>query len=853
MTSSKYCVLDLSCGAEELNERIAHAQEPYLAFAEQGASYPDGYFAELAVLLESHQGSDCHIASGSLCAGDPPAPLSLEARFPQETAVLNADEDFSHALVYPYGSICETALLRESGLCFSNDLRWERDTLFALQLSQLCPLRVFAPALRYRSPHAFEELTNNQPQTTNSAWYSEATMPLLEQLRSPETGKLPKQTQYGILYLLEKRFEANADHDVKMVFEGTRDVDVFLSQCGQIMREIHDEVLFCGKPALYWDRAKLLYLASLRAPDGKLQRRLVAAKNNVLMYIDGPGSPKAAGKLGSYRPKVQAMRYRHKADGAPYLDIDFRMAPIFEPESFDIYFRTSYKDGSTDTKAQYTPRVACICTFFDRVATEHYSYHIDVPLAPQPCAQSISAYALCEGERVPLKIAFSVGWQTRLITNDEHAYWHVDGYLIRSRANCIELEPADKAQVQKAERAYFKDLRSRKDIDPWVAKIRKLFFRTRRYFKNKRIWVYYDKGFKAGDNAEFAFRYASAQDDGIEHVYFIEPDTPDGRRLRNAGFKTLAPRSRKGRLYALNAEVIFGTHYPIYRKTGMVEYRMEYLKGLVDPIVIRMYHGFPLTRSVTFTQYYSDFAAVVAASKYEAELYTSPDHGFLPEQVIKTSNPRYDGLVPESRKQLLIAPSWRPSLVSEVNKDGTSSYNPAFKDSVFYQRYAQVLSDPRLLETARACGYHIVVFLHPRLAVQTVDFEQNDVVRALNSTKDAEYVEVMRQSDLMVSDYSSVTMDFAYMRKPVVYYQDPALPYWRTITFDYARAGIGDVCTSTDELVDVLCAYMENGCEITPQRRKCIDEFFFNDDRNGAKRVYEAVRKLVDERRQQEN
>ena len=88
-----------------------------------------------------------------------------------------------------------------------------------------------------------------------------------------------------------------------------------------------------------------------------------------------------------------------------------------------------------------------------------------------------------------------------------------------------------------------------------------------------------------------------------------------------------------------------------------------------------------------------------------------------------------------------------------------------------------MLTDEKLLSVARRKGYKIKLFFHPKFEAQTVDFETTDVVEALSPTEDMDYVTIMKQSNLMVTDFSSVQYDFAYMRKPVVYYQDTVLPY----------------------------------------------------------------------------
>ena len=108
-----------------------------------------------------------------------------------------------------------------------------------------------------------------------------------------------------------------------------------------------------------------------------------------------------------------------------------------------------------------------------------------------------------------------------------------------------------------------------------------------------------------------------------------------------------------------------------------------------------------------------------------------------------------------------------------------------------------------------------------------------------------DYVTIMRKSDLMVTDYSSVQYDFASMRKPVVYFHEPTLPYWRVVDYDYEKIGFGEVCKTAQQLIDTLCEYMERDCELSDFYRKRIDDFFIAPNGEASKRLYEATRKIV--------
>jgi len=198
--------------------------------------------------------------------------------------------------------------------------------------------------------------------------------------------------------------------------------------------------------------------------------------------------------------------------------------------------------------------------------------------------------------------------------------------------------------------------------------------------------------------------------------------------------------------------------------------------------------------------------------------------------------PRYDDLVDKSKKQIMFAPTWTPAL-RDAGDD--------FKYTPYFKTYSRILADERLQETARRKGFTLAMFLHPTLAKHTKEFETNDVVKAYSSLKDKDYVTMMTESDLMVTDYSSVHFDFAYMRKPVVYYQDPTLTPWREHSFSYENMGFGEVVCNSEELIDTLCTYIENDCKMSAEYKDRANSFFLQEDRFSAKRVYEDTRRRL--------
>ena len=107
---------------------------------------------------------------------------------------------------------------------------------------------------------------------------------------------------------------------------------------------------------------------------------------------------------------------------------------------------------------------------------------------------------------------------------------------------------------------------------------------------------------------------------------------------------------------------------------------------------------------------------------------------------------------------------------------------------------------------------------------------------------------VLNAADGLVTDYSSVAMDFAYMRKPVLYYQfdyerfregHMGLGY-----YDYHEDGFGPICESEDKLMRALAETVNGDYKMQEIYRSRCDAFFYYHDHDYCRRNYEAIKKL---------
>ena len=112
----------------------------------------------------------------------------------------------------------------------------------------------------------------------------------------------------------------------------------------------------------------------------------------------------------------------------------------------------------------------------------------------------------------------------------------------------------------------------------------------------------------------------------------------------------------------------------------------------------------------------------------------------------------------------------------------------------------------------------------------------------LAATDNVNYEKMLTEASLIVTDYSGVQFDFAYMRKPIVYYHPDELPpHYETSELDYETMGFGPICKTNDQIVNVLCEYMKKECKIEEEYIRRANDFFAYDDYNNCERIYQSI------------
>ena len=230
-------------------------------------------------------------------------------------------------------------------------------------------------------------------------------------------------------------------------------------------------------------------------------------------------------------------------------------------------------------------------------------------------------------------------------------------------------------------------------------------------------------------------------------------------------------------------------------------------------------------------------------------------YGLTSKEVRLTGLPRHDALlrkadalVAREVRDVLIAPTWREYLVGRALKSSTErARNDGFMSSEYATAWQAVLRHPRLRTWAREHGYRLVFMPHPNVQPYLDEFDLPDsVVVARYGVTDVQ--DAVARSALLITDYSSMAFNFAYLGRPTCYFQFDKAEYDASHTegpayYDYDRDGFGPVVKDVDQLLAALERLSADPAEAERYRALTRRTFPVRDGANSA-RVYEAITQL---------
>lgn len=365
-------------------------------------------------------------------------------------------------------------------------------------------------------------------------------------------------------------------------------------------------------------------------------------------------------------------------------------------------------------------------------------------------------------------------------------------------------------------------------------------------FRRKPVWIVSDRGMSAGDNGEAIFRYIMSQKDCPADVFFaISKQSKDYSRLKKVG-PILSYGGLKYKLKFLQADKIISSHADV-EVTNPFLRQLDHFVDLFTFDFVFLQHGIIRNDlSDWLNRFDKDIKLFITSSRREYQSLLDYPYYYPKKSLLLSGMPRYDYLNNNPQGTVVIMPTYRNSLLRlNTDKYGVRPYDDQFKKSQYYAFYNQLINDTEIITAMKKARLSGELYIHPNFAAQLSDFKGNEIVKVMTYPYD--YKKALSRGELLISDYSSVVLDFAYMKKPVLYAQFDASdffrhqPYNKGDFFSDEVDGFGPIANSYDELKKTMIKMIRSGIVMDEKYKKRVDDFFAYGDSASSERVYAAL------------
>ena len=367
--------------------------------------------------------------------------------------------------------------------------------------------------------------------------------------------------------------------------------------------------------------------------------------------------------------------------------------------------------------------------------------------------------------------------------------------------------------------------------------------------KNPKYILLCDRPEKAGDNGEALFKYINDNDKELaKNTYFvIAKKGKEYKRLKTIG-KVILKNSIKHKYMYLNAKLIASSHAckDFYMPFGIK--KLKYYIDLLDYKFVWLQHGIIHNNvAKSINKYNANIDYFVVSGFQEQKEIQKECYFYDPSKVILTGMPRYDYLEADNRNIISLLPTWRRSLSGKIMKSGFHEIKDGFSESDYYKQYVSILSDSKLINLLKEKNFTLQFILHPGMAgYEEYFYKFKSSQINIISASDVDYNKVFKESNLLITDYSSVAFDFSYLKKPLIYFQfDRDLffsNHYEPGYFDYIKDGFGEVLTNSDLVIKKIEYYFDNSFKVEDEFSNNVDKIFAFNDKENSKRIIELLK-----------
>lgn len=370
-------------------------------------------------------------------------------------------------------------------------------------------------------------------------------------------------------------------------------------------------------------------------------------------------------------------------------------------------------------------------------------------------------------------------------------------------------------------------------------KVLSLFYKDKKKYEN--AWLFCERGVDAQDNAYHLFKYVRKKHPEINAYFIIDYKNKKAcKELRKIG-NIINYNSYEHKIAFMLSKVYICTHYGFITKCNYRLYKTFFSKnkkyiflqhGIIQNDMSKVMNSFIIPFDLFLTSTNKEYNSIINNKKY----------GYNKNVVKLTGLPRYDALNNKNiKKQILFMPTWRRTIASLNGKIDKKK----FIESDYFKKINELIHDKEIINFLEKENYTMVFYPHHEIQRYIDCFKTESKRVIIAKEKDYNVQTLLKESCFLITDYSSIFFDFAYMKKPIVYYQFDKKLFFKTQYekgyFSYEKDGFGPAYEDSKSVVNYI---IKNPVMEKKYKNRVDSTFKYNDNKNCERVYYEIIKKI---------
>lgn len=394
-------------------------------------------------------------------------------------------------------------------------------------------------------------------------------------------------------------------------------------------------------------------------------------------------------------------------------------------------------------------------------------------------------------------------------------------------------------------------IRLRPEDIPSMIKLACTFFPAKIYKHwHKDIWVVTEYPENARDNGYWLFKYIRENHPEKEVYYPIRKRSSDYGKVEEFG-NLVEFGGWKHYFLFWAANKFMGTTkyhgFPDERICGGIfEMKLHRFK------YIFLNHGFARGISNIINSKNTNYDLIFAMSELEKKIMIEMN-GQTAEKVQAIGFCRHDNLDDSilDSKLIVIMPTWRRWLDYRHEKDKKiiGEIKKAYLESDYYREYNSLLNSQELIEFLEENDLKVIFYLHGYAQAYTKYFFSSSS-RITVAAKEEYFVQdLLKRAAFLITDYSTIACDYAYMKKPMLYFQFDAeefaqKQYAESSYYTYRENGYGPIMYTLPEVISGIKNSYKKGFLMEQKYVDRVDDFFKDFGKDHCKKTYQIIDEL---------